>query len=249
VIHIVAGLIALTSIVAVAQPVSPPAFDVASIRVGQPGKETIEFVPGSLTMRNVRLTACIRWAYSVTEQQISGPGWLNDVWFDITAKSEAPAKETDLRLMLQALLAERFKLTLHRQNKEISALILTVGKNGHKLQAAETEGSPSFKTGKLNLTGQGATLSQLTEFLSRELRNPVVDQTGLTGRFNYFLDINAYVTEEIRKSGGPGGGPPPEAPSIIAQAIQAQLGLRMDSKKTPVEMLIIDHVEKVPTEN
>jgi uncharacterized protein (TIGR03435 family) len=150
--------------------------------------------------------------------------------------------------MLQALLADRFQLTLHRQPKDLPALVLTVGKNGHKLQPVEVEGSPSFQTGKLSLTGKGATLSQLTGFLSRELRIPVIDQTGLSGRFNYFLDINSYITEEMRQSGGPNGGPPPDAPGIIAQAIQAQLGLKMDSKKAPVEMLIVDRVEK-PSEN
>ena len=76
-----------------------------------------------------------------------------------------------------------------------------------------------------------------------------MDQTGLSGRYNYILDINSYITDEIRRSSGPNGGPPPDAPSIIAQAMQAQLGLKLDPKKAPMEMLIIDHVEKSPTEN
>jgi uncharacterized protein (TIGR03435 family) len=101
----------------------------------------------------------------------------------------------------------------------------------------------------MNLTGRGATIAQLTTFLSHELRAPIVDQTGLTGRYNYFLDINRYVTEEVMKSAGPNGGPPSEAPSIIAQAMQAQLGLRVDSKKMPIEVLIVDRVERTPTEN
>jgi len=231
------------------QAAATPAFEVASIRVGEPGREAIEVVPGSLTMRHVRLTACIRWAYGVPEFQVSGPAWMNDVWFDISAKAGSPASEADLRLMLQTLLADRFKFASHRQVKEIPALILTVGKNGHKLQPVDVEGSPSFKTGKLNLIGQGATLRQLTEFLAREIRNPIIDQTGLTGRFNYTLDINSYITDEIRKSQGPNGGPPPDAPSIIAQAMQAQLGLRLDAKKAPVEMIVVDHLEKTPTEN
>jgi len=124
---------------------------------------------------------------------------------------------------------------------------MTVSKGGHKMKAVEAEGSPSFKTGKLNLTGTGATLSQLTDFLSREIRFPIIDQTGLTGRFDYFLDIGSYVTEEMRKEGG--NGPPPDAPTIVAQAMMAQLGLKLDSKKAPVEMLIVDTLEKTPTEN
>ena len=115
------------------------------------------------------------------------------------------------------------------------------------MQAVEAEGSPSFSTGKMNLTGKGATLAQMTQFVSREIRFPIVDQTGLTGRFNYTLDIARYVTEEMRKEAGP--GPPPDAPNIVAMAMQSQLGLKLDSKKAPVEMLIIDHVEKTPTEN
>ncbi len=240
----VTALFFFTSIAAFSQP----AFEVASVRPGQPGKEAIDHVPGSLTMRNVRLTAAIAWAYSAEDYQVSGPGWLDDTRFDIAAKAGSPVPPAELRRMLQTLLADRFQLTLHRQPKELAALVLTVGKNGHKLQAVEEEGSPSFQTGKLSLTGKGATLSQLTAFLSRELRIPVIDQTALTGRFNYFLDINSYVTEEMRRSGGPNGGPPPDAPGIIAQAIQAQLGLKMDSKKAPVEMLVVDRVEK-PSDN
>jgi len=108
-------------------------------------------------------------------------------------------------------------------------MVLTVGKGGHKLKPVETDEPPNFKTGKLNLTGKGATMAQLIAFLSRELRNPIVDQTGLTGRFDYFLDIAPYFTEEMQRSGGPGGGPPPDAPGIVAQAMQAQLGLKVEA--------------------
>jgi uncharacterized protein (TIGR03435 family) len=224
-------------------------FDVASVRAAQDGRESIEVVPGSLTMRNVRMSGCLGWAYSVQDFQISGPGWLTEARFDIVAKAGTAAPEAELRLMLRSLLADRFKLAVRRESRELQALVLVVGKNGHKLKPNDVEGSPSFKTGKLNLTGDGATLSQLTGFLSKELRQPVVDQTGLTGRFNYFLDINAYITEEIRKSGGPNGGPPLEAPSIIAQALQQQLGLKVEPRKAPVEMLLVEHIEKTPTEN
>ncbi len=240
-----AVLILLPSLGAFAQS----AFEVASIRPSQSGRETIEAARGVLTMRSVRLERCIRWAYGVQSSQVSGPSWLNEATFDIVAKAGASVDEGELRLMLRTLLAERFQMQLHRETRDVPALILTIGKNGHKLQATEAEGTPSFKTGKMNLTGQGATLNQLTDFLAGELRRPIIDQTGLTGRFNYFLDINSYVTEEVLKSQGPGGGPPPDAPSIVAQAIQAQLGLRLESKKAPLEVLVIDRMERTPTEN
>jgi uncharacterized protein (TIGR03435 family) len=244
-IRTVAACLCLVSIVALAQPSAPPSFEVASVRAGEPGRGHIEALPGRLTMQNVRLISCICWAYDVPEQQISGPAWLNETGFSIFAKADTPAAEGVLRQMLQTLLAERFHLVVHRQTKEISAYVLVVAKNGHKLEPTEVEGSPSFQTGKLNLTGKGATVGQLIEFLSRELREPILDQTGLTGRFNYFLDINAYVSDELRQS----NGAPPEAAGIIALAMQSQLGLKLEGRKVPVEMLIIDRVDREPTEN
>ena len=89
---------------ALAQPTKAPAFEVASIRAGKPGRESIEPGPASLTMRNVRLSACIRWAYGVQDVQVSGPAWLNDVWFDVFAKSAGEVKAAELRAMLQTLL-------------------------------------------------------------------------------------------------------------------------------------------------
>jgi uncharacterized protein (TIGR03435 family) len=239
-----AAWVCLASISALAQPATP-SFEVASIRADEPGRERIEATPGRLTMQNVRLTTCIRWAYDVQEQQISGPAWLNDTWFSIFAKADTPAGEPALRQMLQTLLMQRFHLVFHRQSKELSTYVLVVAKNGHKLEPTDVEGSPSFQTGKMNLTGKGATVGQLIEFLSREIHIPIIDQTGLTGRFNYFLDINAYVSDELRQS----NGVPPEATGIIALAMQSQLGLKLEGKKAVVDMIMVDSVDRTPTEN
>lgn len=224
---------------------APSAFDVASIRPSQGGREAVEVLPGSVTMRNMRLTGAIRWAYNVLDVQVSGPDWLNTTRFDILAKAGEPAKEPEMQMMMQTLLADRFKLELHRQTKEVNAMILTVAKGGRKLKQVEQEGSPSFSTGKLNLTGKGATVAQLISFLSHEIRLPIIDQTGLTGRYDYFMDINAYITDEMRNQ----GGPPVEAPSIIASALQGQLGLKVEAKKMPLEVVVVDKMEKTPTDN
>ena len=240
-------LLFLSSIPALAQSALPAAFEVASVKASQSGRESIGTGPASLTMRNVRMYACIGWAFHIQEVQIIGPYWLNDVAFDIAAKPAGPATEAELRKMLQSLLADRFKLTYHRETREIPALILVVSGKGHKLKPAEKPGEPSFRTGNMNLTGEGATVGELAQFLSRTLHEPVIDQTGLDGYFNYFLDINAYLTEEMRKSTGT--GPPLEANSIIAQAMQEQLGLKVEAKKTPVPVLIVEHIEKSPIEN
>ena len=106
--------------------------------------------------------------------------------------------------------------------------------------------SPFVRIRVLSPQGQG-TVGELTRFLSSTLHETVIDQTGLKGLFNYTLDINSYLTEEMRKSTGT--GPPLEANSIIAQAMQEQLGLKVESKKTPVSVVVVEHIEKAPTEN
>jgi len=246
-VRTVTFLLFLSSILALAQPEPPTTFEVASVKAGQPGRESIEAGPASLTMRNVRLNACIGWAFNIQDAQVIGPSWISQASFDIIAKSAGPATEAQLRSMLQALLVDRFQLAFRRESREIPALILVVSSKGHKLKPAEKPGEPSFRIGNMNLAGEGATVGELTRFLSSTLHETVIDQTGLKGLFNYTLDINSYLTEEMRKSTGT--GPPLEANSIIAQAMQEQLGLKVESKKTPVSVVVVEHIEKAPTEN
>ena len=150
--------------------------------------------------------------------------------------------------MLQTLLAERFKLSVHRETRQMPVLILTVAKGGPKLKENPVEGSPSFRTGRLNLTGDGATIAEMTAFLSRQLRAPILDQTGLKAKYNYFLDINAFLTEEMRQT-IPREGLPLETPVFVSKAMQEQLGLKLDSSKAPIEVLVVDSVEKRPSDN
>ena len=237
--------VALAVCASVVLAADAPAFDVASIRPCDAGGGPIDVKPGTVTMRCISLNGAIRWAYNVLDVQVTGPEWLSTARFEIIAKAGAPAKEREMQPMMQKLLADRFKLELHRQTKEVNSMILTVAKGGHKLKEVQEAGSPSFSTGKLNLTGKGATIAELITFLSRQIRLPIVDQTGLAGRYDYFMDINAYVTEEMRQQ----QGPPVEAPSIIANALKGQLGLQVDAKKMPMEVLVVDKMEKTPTEN
>src|SRR5262249_49794843 len=116
-----------------------------------------------------------------------------------------------------------------------------------KLRETTVEGSPSFRTGPLKLIGEGAPIGKMIEFLSRELKIAFLDQTGLQGKYNYTLDINAFVTPEMRRA--PGNGPPLEAPSIIGTALREQLGLKLDSSKASIPVVVIDHIEKEATEN
>jgi uncharacterized protein (TIGR03435 family) len=241
-------ILGVLAILATTAQQTTASFDAASIRPSLPGQnQGIDATPGNLAIRNTRLADAICWAYNIQPYQLVGPGWLNDLRFDISARAATPAPQNELRLMLQALLADRFKLAVHRDSKEMPVLLLSVSKNGHKLKENNSDGESSFKTASLRLRAEGATVGQLADFLGREMRTPILDRTGLAGRYDFALDINSFVTDEIRQASR--NGPPLEAPAIIGSAMQEQLGLKLDSSKAPISMLVVDSIEKQPTEN
>jgi len=233
---------------------------------------------GGLRTTGSTLKMLLTMAYDVREFQISGgPAWINTDRYDIVAKAERsagaeiprddPRKMTEeqrktvgdqMRERLRALLADRFQLTLHRETKEQSVYALVVAKSGSKLQESEKEGTgprgPMMRMGRGELSGQGVQLDMLARTLSSQLGRTVIDRTGLKGNFDFKLTW----TPDPGQSATPlGGGPPPgvdappppdpNGPSVFT-ALQEQLGLRLESQKGPVEMLVIDRVEK-PSEN
>jgi bla regulator protein blaR1 len=245
---------------------------------GDDHRSMIQIQPGGgLRTSGSTLKMLLTLAYDVREFQISGgPGWINTERYDIMAKTgdaDVSGSPDDMRKMtdeqrktvadkmrerLRALLADRFQLVLHRETKEQSVYALVVAKGGSKLQqseAAEGTGAKGMmRMGRGQLSGQSVGLQMLTQSLSNQLGRPVIDRTGLKGNFDFKLEW----TPDPGQSGGPfGGGPPPGAdappppdpngPSVFT-ALQEQLGLRLESQKGPVEMLVIDKVEK-PSEN
>jgi uncharacterized protein (TIGR03435 family) len=246
------ALLALVAASAVAQ-VGSPSFEVATVRVPAPNTPySLDVASGTLTMRNARMRTILRWAYDVQEPQIVGPEplvqMMDQMRFDISAKAAPTATEAEMRIMLKTLLAERFQLKVHQEKREIPAFVLTVAKGGHKLKPPSGEGPPRFTTGNMNLTGERASIAQLTEFLARQLKAPIVDQTNIAGQYNYFLDILADVTPEVLE-GARGGRIPLEAPAIIGSGIQGQLGLKLDALKAPVPVIVLDRIVKDPSEN
>ena len=232
-----------------------PSFDVASIhstnRVGEGRRrEKIDINPGTVTMTNVSLKSAIRWAYHVMDYQVSGPDWLGSERFDIAAKSAGQASEEQLRLMTQALLADRFKLAFHRQTKELPAYVLLIAKGGIKFhESQQTEGEPDLKAdkGRLSVEVKGVPATQFVEMLSNILRAPVINNTGLTGRYDAKVDIGKYVGDLPKE--GSGGGAPFDPSAMIITGLQEELGLKLESKKMPLDLLIVDHMERVPIEN
>jgi len=189
-------------------------------------------------------------AYDVRNYQLLGsPDWVNDDPYDIAAKAEGDSALTvdQVRQLLQALLADRFQLKLHRETKELSIYSLVVGKNGQKLkEATGDQFSMNIirRPGQTLITVSKGTMAQLSATLSSQVGRPVLDMTGLKGGYDFKL---TFAPESLQADANAAASDSNNAPSIFT-AVQEQLGLRLDSTKGPVEVLVIDHVER-PSEN
>jgi len=301
--------------VATIKPAAPPATSMGpgggmriAIRAGARGGPGTPD-PGQITYSNMSLKNLLVNAYGVKTYQVSGPTWMDTERFDIVAKVPRDASKDDVKLMLQNLLTERFKLTLHREKKDLPMYALVVGKNGPKMKesppddpdakdaagpkdagaddAAAQKARQALETalraggrdgempqlppgggqgtrmmmmpGRMSMTFTKQTMAQFAESLGNQMDRPVVDQTGLTKNYDFTLE---YAPE----SGGRGlmgiplptpppgdGGTPHEADSQSAPslftALQEQMGLRLEQKKGLVDLLVVDRLEKTPTEN
>ena len=309
-------------------------FEVASIKPSSPsGRGVIRFDPkggpgsgdpGRVTYSFTTILNLMVDAYSVKRYQVSGgPKWLDSEQFDIAAKVPEGATKEQVKVMLQNLLAERFKLTLHRETKELPVYALVVGAKGPKLKDSTVTGTPAASDSQPRQGGRGATGTQaaapppplppglekggikigpdgcpeappmaagragnfmmmtpngvcmisngqtmdgLAAQLSSRFDRPVIDQTGLKGKYDLKLRYDPSSMPEGRggpimmmKDGpgpGPAGGDPAnriapdgDPPPTIFKALQEQLGLKLEARKGPVDLLVIDRVEKTPTAN
>ena len=230
-----------------------PTFDVASVKVSEAFKandksgleEVIKPAPNGLTMTSASMLSCIQWAYGVNEYQVSGPGWLRNERYDIAARTANPVSPDELRPMLQALLKERFKLELHREQKEVPVYALVVMKGGGKLEAAKSPGKPEFKVSEGILVFQNYSLAEWSEWASVGhtfgVDRPIVDKTGLTGRYDFALKVADSIAD-LKKTLHA------QDPNFYNDALRA-LGLRLELRKDPAEVLVIDQIQRVPVGN
>jgi uncharacterized protein (TIGR03435 family) len=225
---------------------APPAFETASIRPNpRVERQDAQVSPGTLVMRNQPLFFLVQWAWDVTPAQIDAPPWFSDACFDIVAKASGPADETQMRLMLQTLLSDRFGLRLHKEARVMPIYAITLAKGGPKFQESATEGSFILeRNNPVILNAHHARMSDLAQGISAEVKRPVVDDTGLTGRYEIHMDLSAY----LNRTGGAGDGQL-DLMSILFTGFQDLLGLKLESRKQSVDVLVIDHAEKTPTEN
>jgi uncharacterized protein (TIGR03435 family) len=265
------GMVLLTAVVCASG--QTPSFEVASIKVNHSGSHMVGIQPqpgGRFGATNVNLKLLITFAYGIKESQLSDvPSWVDSERYDISAKPETTASFDEMKLMLQALLVDRFKLRFRKETKELPVYVLVVAKNGPKLEEWKDNGEePKPEPGRGGmgrgrgmrvspgqLMAQGAAVSDFANQLSTFLGRNVIDKTGLTGKFNFNLkwtpdESQAAMFKGPGDGGGREGGPPPadsNGPSIFS-AIQDQLGLKLDSQKGPVDVYVIASVEK-PSEN
>ena len=207
--------------------------------------------PGQITFKNSSLKSLVVSAYGVKRYQISGPDWLDAGGFNIIAKVPPGVSKQQVKVMLQNLLAERFKLALHHEKRELAVYTLVVAKNGPKMkvtQQTEAGGTWGAWNGNARWVTHYVTVQNLADFLSPRLDRPVIDSTGLTEHYEFTLTWAAENMVATRNTGPDGGGAEEPAPTIFG-ALQQQLGLKLERGTNPTDILVIDHAEKTPTED
>lgn len=246
------------------------AFEVASVKRNTSGPQQAGggIVPNGLNIVNLPLRGIIQLAFGIGQPSkvINAPNWIVTERYDITARASDRVKQNEIGRMLQALLKERFSLAVHKETREVTAYVLMLarpdGKLGPQLHVSTAEcadlldgtapkdavrcGPRPGGPGKLILVGSPISLA--VNLLSLTLQGPVVDKTGLTGKYD--LEISFAPIQNAPAGVVAGANPQatdPSGPSIFT-ALQEQLGLKLNSAKTQEEVLVIDHVER-PTEN
>lgn len=209
-------------------------FEVASIKPSDVGGNYVEVTPAGLTVHSATLATCIKWAYGVQFSQISGADAPER--YDIVAKTAGPVPADELKQMFQNLLADRFKLSLHRQTREMQIYALEIEKKEPRFHESQGDGeSRQQAKSKLNRQWKWTTMAQFADNLSDAMESKVIDQTGLAGRYDFSLDLTPYLPADRER---------PDLPGMMLTAIREQLGLKLTATRAPVEVLVIDHVEK-----
>jgi uncharacterized protein (TIGR03435 family) len=242
-----------------AQRAAAPAFEVATIK--QDEQISVEDVvsgkarlgatidASQMSLRYASLASIIIRAYRIQTYQLTAPDWTRtQPYFDILAKIPEGNTKEQVPEMLQTLLRDRFKLAVHRDTKDIPAYVLLVGKNGPKLKEAAAGAPPAFRMttrpGGVFHFEMTSSMPDFAQALVTYVGRPVFDRTDLKGRYEIAMDVTRENPQD-----NPGAAPAPQSQGTEFVSAVEQLGLKLDARKEPVEMIVVDHVEKIPTEN
>jgi uncharacterized protein (TIGR03435 family) len=246
------------------QIAAPVSFDVASVKPAAPccapgqwreskaGDDRIDF-------RYVTLRYCLAFAYQVKEYQVSGPAWLGELRYDLVAKGPEGTRREQLPQMMQTLLRARFGVEAHREKKDFSVFALLVGNNGPRLKPSpeEPEGVEGAHFGiSMNGAGVGrmevkhADMAALANSLPRMVGRPVVNLTGLEGRYDFELEFSPEDVHGVLAAPNGGDATPaaPQPGASIFNSIQ-RIGLKLEAQKRPLDTIVVDRAEKTATEN
>ncbi len=236
---------------AAAKPDADLKFEVASVKqtsAPEPGHGSdMRPTRTQFVLERFPLLTCIAMAYGIgdnIDDRISGPSWMKTEYYDITAKIPPGADSEQTGMMLQNLLAERFKLAVHRETREFSGYALLQAKGGFKIKDVPPTSSTSFTRIPGSLKMSGASMGSLASFLSRTMDRPVDDETGIAGTYNVEL-----IWTPPETAPGPAGVVRAGGDAEEIAAALPQLGLKLEPRKLKKEILVVDHVEKVPVEN
>lgn len=244
---------------ALAQAEKQPAFEVASVKryLSRPAADPMRPLggwpddPAVVRYIGVHLNGSVFMrAYNVKGYQIEAPAWFNTEYYDIIAKAPEGTPNELIPAMLRNLLEERFKMTVRRETRELSVYALVVGKDGPNLKPTDkpAAGVHMLPTGEL----RASTFLALTNMLSTTMGRPVLDMTGLEGTYDIVLETSQGDFPRMVRppTVPPGDGLLPESPSGVSifSSIQ-KLGLKLESRKAPIEMIVVEKAEKEPIEN
>jgi len=214
---------------------------------------------GRLTATNVSLRSLIVRAYGMKDYQVEGPDWLRSERFDVAAKfpealpTDREKYNAGLHAMMQNMLVDRFKLAVHRDKKTLSVYGLTVAKGGIKFKEVPDSDSHNENSNNTHYVGTCVSMEAFAEFLAlrRDLPQdlPVLDMTGLKGFYNLTLDWVPELRQSVESKGDVSViADNPSWPTLLV-ALQEQLGLKLETRRAPIEILVVDHAERVPSEN
>jgi len=237
-----------------------PAFEVATIRPSDPAhpEQIITLRGAEVITTNVTVHALINLAYWLHPKQLTGgPAWTESDKFDMAGKPDAPGQPNvdQMKMMIQKLLADRFQLKFHFEKRELPVYAVRLANSGAKLTKSQDDpkGIPGWNFGR-NASGmimafRNSPMSQFTAVLQNSMDRPVVDQTGLSERYDFTLNFTPDPAQAALLGGPPAtaGDNPDAAPGLFA-AFQQQLGLKLEPTRAPVDVLVIDKVER-PSEN
>jgi uncharacterized protein (TIGR03435 family) len=205
----------------------------AEVKFERNGKTEVAY--GTLRMHDVTLSTCLQWAYNIPQALVTGPSSLQEVHYDITAKTDPSTTQDQMRVMLRTLLADRFKLTFHTEKRELRVYTLTIAKSGTKMHPSAPNGHMFRENSATGMVARSISMKELADYLSDPLDAPLTDGTGLPGRYDFTIDFTPYVDMERNDVR-------PDPAAVLKAALKGDLGLDLLQRKEVLDVMVVDHL-------